>query len=64
MTTMTHLTTAQLADALGVSPRRVLALARSRGVESIRVGRAHLWPRSALRAMSERTPGRPRHPRR
>jgi excisionase family DNA binding protein len=57
---MNHLTTAQLAEALGVSPRRVLALARSRGVASIRVGRAHLWPRSAQTAMRERTNGRPR----
>lgn len=55
-----YLTTQQLADTIGVSPRRVLALAKSRGVRSIRVGRSHLWPRSAVAAMKTRKPGRPR----
>jgi excisionase family DNA binding protein len=54
-----YLTTQELADALGVTPRRVLQLAKDRGVESEKVGQMRLWPKSALKALKPNPPGRP-----
>jgi hypothetical protein len=52
------LTAADVAAALGLTPSRVRALARSRGVGR-RVGRDWLFGASDLERLRERTPGRP-----
>lgn len=54
------LSTADAARALGVSPRRLLALSASRGVEGLRVGRARLWAPADVRALAPGAPGRPK----
>lgn len=56
-----YLTTAQVAEALGVVRQRVHQLARARGIEPVMRHPVCLWPRSAVRALKPRSgPGRPR----
>ncbi len=54
------LTTREVATALGVTPRRVLAIAKARGVKGRRVGTAWLWPARAVEEMKPGPRGRPR----
>lgn len=58
MTPPPLLTTADVADRLGLTPSRVRALARSRGVGR-RVGRDWLFDASDLERLRERKAGRP-----
>ena len=57
------LTTQQVAAALGVTPRRVVALIQAGRLEASRLGRDWLIPAHALEAVRERKPGRPRQSR-
>jgi excisionase family DNA binding protein len=57
------LTTQQVAAALGVTQRRVLALIQAGRLEASRLGRDWLIPAHALEAVRERKPGRPRQSR-
>ncbi|MCO5214959.1 MAG: helix-turn-helix domain-containing protein [Thermomicrobiales bacterium] len=54
-----HWTTADVAEQLGVTVRRVQSLARSRGV-GIRRGKTLLFTNADIAAMKERKVGRPR----
>ena len=55
------LTTVEIAGLLGVTPQRVAAIARSRGIEPVRVvGRAYLWDAGDLPRFERRPQGRPR----
>lgn len=57
---MQYLTTKQLAEKLGVIPRRALAICQHRRIEPVAVvGQAKLWPPDALERIGERRPGRP-----
>lgn len=42
------MTTREIAAKLGVTPRRVLARAKSRGAKGRMIGRAVLWPPKAV----------------
>lgn len=53
------LTTREVAERLGVSPRRVTALAKSRDIGR-QVGRDWLFSENDVAALRERKPGRPR----
>jgi len=54
-------TTAEIAQRYGVTPRRILAIAQRRGIApSVRVGRVCLWARSSVRGLKPGKPGRPR----
>lgn len=53
------LTSREVADRLGVSPRRVTALAKSRTVGR-QVGRDWLFSENDIAALQDRRPGRPR----
>lgn len=56
----TELTTAELAEALGVGTRRVLQIADARGLTdelSRKVGQARLWRRSAIDKLRPRPTG-------
>ena len=55
----TFLTTQQVAAALGVTQRRVVALIQAGRLKASRLGRAWLIPAHALEAVRERKPGRP-----
>ena len=56
-----YLTTKQLAEKLGVIPRRVLALCQHRRIEPVAVvGQAKLWPPDAAERIGERRPGKPK----
>ena len=57
------LTTQQVAAALGVTQRRVVALIQAGRLKASRLGRDWLIPAQALEAVRERKPGRPRQPR-
>lgn len=57
---MNRLTTKQAADALGITPRRVIALIKAGHLKATRVGRDWLIKPSALAAVAERKPGRPK----
>lgn len=46
------ITTAELADALAVSPRHALRRARRAGIPSRTAGRAHLWPADAAQQLT------------
>ncbi len=48
------ITTADLAWALGVSPRHALRRARRAGIPSRTAGRAHLWPPDAAQQLTHR----------
>lgn len=53
-----ELTTGELAAALGVTPRRVLQLASSRGVRPVRtIGRCKMWPAEASASLRPRVRG-------
>ena len=55
------LTTAQIAQTLKVTPRRVLAIAKARGVVPLhKVGSACWWAHTATEAMKPGKVGRPR----
>lgn len=53
------LTTPQVAERLGVSPRRVLALIEAGRLPSQQFGRDHLIKESDLKLVAERKVGRP-----
>jgi hypothetical protein len=54
------LTTAEVAARLKVGPRRVLALAKARGVEPLmRVGRSNLWSVAQVAELRPKAHGRP-----
>lgn len=55
------LTTTQAAHKLGVSRQRVYSIARSRGWESVTVGRERLYQRADVAGYTQRPPGRPKH---
>ncbi len=57
-----YLTTQEVAEKLGVSVRRVVALINSGNVPSTRVGRSHLIKESDLKFIENRKPGRPSKP--
>lgn len=57
---MATLTTAQAADRLGISPRRVRQLIKVGALTARRVGRDWLIDERALVKVAVRTPGRPR----
>ena len=55
------LTTAELAAAVGTTPRGVLAIAKRRGVKPARtIGRSHLWPSSAVAGLRPGPKGWPK----
>jgi len=54
------LTTPQVAERLGISTRRVLALIESGRLPSQQFGRDHLIKESDLKLVEDRKPGRPR----
>jgi hypothetical protein len=55
------LTTQEIALAHNVTPRRILALAKRRGVVPVRtIGRSRLWARSAMSKLKPGKVGRPR----
>lgn len=54
---MSVLTTAQLAALIGVSPRRLRAIAQARGVRPLL---RNVWRKSDLRKLKPGKPGRPR----
>jgi hypothetical protein len=55
------LTTAEVAARLKVGPRRVLALAKARGVEPLmRVGRSNLWSVAQVNELRPKALGRPK----
>lgn len=54
-----YLTTQEVAEKLGVSVRRVVALINSGDLPSSRVGRSHVIKESDLKLVEERKPGRP-----
>lgn len=55
------LTTAELAAQVGVTPRRLLAIAQARGVEPARiVGRSKLWKPKDAAKLAPGKPGRPK----
>jgi len=59
------LSTAELAERFGVSPQRVRAIARARGVRPLRrVGMAWLWRAADEKRLRPGPPGRPRRRRR
>jgi excisionase family DNA binding protein len=60
---LAFLTTQQVAAALGVTQRRVVALIQAGRLEASRLGRDWLIPAQALEAVRERKPGRPRQSR-
>ena len=53
------LTTADAADRLGVSQRRVLALIKDGRLPTQRLGRDHLIEEASLNLVKDRKPGRP-----
>lgn len=53
-------TTAQVAHLLGVSPARVRHLIKAARLKATKVGRDWLIPESAIAAVRDRKPGRPR----
>ncbi len=55
------MTTAEAADALGITPRRVRALIASGRLKARRYGRDWSISEEAIEAVRERPPGRPRH---
>ena len=55
-----YLTTPQVAELLGVTPRRVLALIKDGRLPSQQFGRDHLIRESDLKLVANRKPGRPR----
>jgi excisionase family DNA binding protein len=57
------LTTQQVAAALGVTQRRVVAMIQAGRLEASRFGRDWLIPAQALEAVRERKRGRPRQSR-
>ncbi len=57
---MANLTTAQAAQRLGVSVRRVQALIKSGHLEATRFGKAWLIEEGFLQRVAVRKPGRPR----
>ena len=59
-----HLTTAEVATALGVTKRRVLQIAKARGIKPHRVyGQMHVWTASQVELLRPGPTGRPRNPR-
>jgi excisionase family DNA binding protein len=56
---MNLLTTAQAAERLGVSQRRVVALIRAGRLPTVRAGLIHLIDPADLQLVKERKPGRP-----
>jgi len=60
MTDEQLLTTPEVADRLGISTRRVLALIQSGRLPSQQFGRDHLVKESDLKLVEDRKPGRPR----
>ena len=56
---MNFLTTAQAAERLGVTQRRVLALIRDGRIPTVRAGPLHLIDPAALEQVKNRKPGRP-----
>jgi len=52
--------TAQASEALGVSPRRVLALIKSGRLPAAKVGRDWIIKKSDLKFVKNRPPGRPK----
>lgn len=54
------LTTPQVAEILGVTPRRVLALIKDGRLPSQQYGRDHVVKESDLKLVTIRKPGRPR----
>lgn len=58
--TATLLTTAEAAERLGISRRRVLALIRAGRLDAQKTGRDWLLYEAALAAVADRRPGRPR----
>jgi len=51
--------TSQAAKAIGVTPRRVLALIQSGRLPAVKVGRDWVVKKSDLKLVSSRKPGRP-----
>jgi len=60
MTDERMLTTPEVAERLGISTRRVLALIQSGRLPSQQFGRDHLIKESDLKHVKDRKPGRPR----
>lgn len=59
MTEESMLTTPEVAERLGISTRRVLALIQSGRLPSQQFGRDHLIKESDLKLVEDRKPGRP-----
>lgn len=60
MTDDKMLTTPEVAERLGISTRRVLALIQAGRLPSQQFGRDHLVKESDLKLVEDRKPGRPR----
>lgn len=58
---MSTLSTVEMARIVGVSPRRLLAIAKARGVESERVPRGpwRVWRKAQARLLRPGPPGNP-----
>lgn len=54
-----YLTTQEVAEKLGVSVRRVVALINSGDLPSARIGRSHVINESDIKLVQNRKPGRP-----
>ena len=57
----TWITTKQVADIYGVTPRRIRQIAASRGVEGRRVGRMLVWTAEEVKKMAPRKAAGPGH---
>lgn len=57
---MKYLTTKQVADLLGVSPRRVRQMAEDRRIRGLLYGKVLVWDIRALARFERRPAGRPR----
>ncbi len=56
---MNKLTAKQVAEKLGISVRRVVALINCGDLPSTRIGRSHVIKKSDLKLVEDRKPGRP-----
>jgi len=57
-----HISSAEAARRLGISPRRVLALISAGHLAAERIGGVWIIDETALAAVSDRRPGRPKWP--
>lgn len=55
------LTTAQIATHYGVIPRRILAIAKDRGIDGTKIGRMIFWTKTQRRNLKPRSCGAAGH---